>query len=89
MRLVNKHVIPGNKGKIFGTNASCDRHMEKIKASISQVDGVVDVVLKKEVFPKEFIVFTSKLVKVLTIKNAVNKVGLHALPKSAFPFFLQ
>ena len=88
MRLVNENIIPGNRGKIFGTNASCDRHMEKIKMSITKIDGVIDVILKKEVFPKEFIVLTNKLVKVLTIENAVNKVGLHALPKSVFPFFL-
>lgn len=50
---------------------------------------MIEVVLKKEVFPKEFTVLTNKLVKVLTITKAVNKVGLHALPKSAFPFFLQ
>ncbi len=89
MRLVTKNIIPGNKGKVFGTNASCDRHMEKIKTSITKIDGVIGVVLKKEAFPKEFIVLTNKLVKVLTITNAVNKVGLHALPKSTFPLFLQ
>ena len=89
MRLVTQHVIPGENGKIFGTNASCDRHMDKIKKTISKIDGVIDVVLKKEAFPKEFVVLTNKLVKVMTIKNAVNKVGLHAIPKSAFPIFLQ
>ncbi len=85
MSLLTENVIPGNHGRIFGTNATTDKDIERIKAAIEKVDGVKDVVLVKEVFPRELIVHTTKLVSVAAIENEVKKTGLHCIPKGIFP----
>lgn len=85
MSVLTENVIPGDRGRIFGTNASTDKGLEKIKAAIEDIDGVKDVVLIKKVFPREFIVHTTKLVLVIDIENAVKKTGLHCIPKGIFP----
>jgi len=85
MSLLTENVIPSDHGRIFSTNASSDQQMDKIKSAIENVDGVKDVVLIKEVFPKEFIVHTSRLVRVIEVEDAVKHVGLHCIPKGVFP----
>lgn len=84
MSLLTQNVIPGNHGKIFGTNASTDHEMEQIKQMVQEVDGVKKVVIITGVFPREFIVYTTKLVDIVTVENAVNRTGLHAIPKGLF-----
>ena len=85
MSILTENVIPGNHGRIFGTNATTHVQMEKIKKAIEAVDGVKDVVLIEEVFPKELIVHTAKLVSVVEIEDVVQKTGLHCIPKGVFP----
>ncbi len=85
MSLLTENVIPSEHGRIFGTNASSDQQMSNIKSAIENVDGVKNVVLIKEVFPKEFIVHTSKLVSVADVEDAVKSAGLHCIPKGVFP----
>ncbi len=85
MSLITKNVIPGNHGRIFGTNASNEAQMDKIKEAIEEVEGVRDVVPIQEIFPKEFIVHTTKLVSVAAIEAAVNRLELHCIPKGIFP----
>ena len=84
MSLISENVIPGNHGKIFGTNASTDEQMNEIKRAVEKVGGVKDVFLVKEVFPKEFIVHTAEIVSVHAIEEAVKSVGLHAISKGYF-----
>ena len=85
MSLLTENVIPSDHGRIFSTNASSDEQMAKIKSAIENVDGVKGVVLITEVFPKEFIVHTSKLVRVIDVEDAANHVGLHCISKGVFP----
>jgi hypothetical protein len=84
MSFLTENIIPGNHGKIFCTNASKDEEMEKIKLWLQKIDGVKNVVIIKGVYPKEFIVYTSKLINIITIEDAVIKLGLHAIPKGIF-----
>ena len=84
MSVITENIIPGNHGRIFGTNASSTEEMEKIKSFLSKVDGVKDVVIVEGVFPREFIVHTTKLLSVVTIEDAVKRLDLHAIPKGWF-----
>lgn len=85
MGLLSKNVIPGNHGKTFGTNAMKDADLLEIKNSILEIDGIVDVMLNTDIFPREFTVHTNKIVAVHDIENKVKKVGFHAVPKDSFP----
>lgn len=84
MGILEKNVIPGNHGKTFGTNAVKDGDLLEIKNSISEIDGVIDVILNTTIFPREFVVHTSKMVAISDIENKVKKVGFHAIPKATF-----
>lgn len=86
MSLLSENVIPGNHGKIFGTDASTDEQMNELKVAVMKIKGVKNVLLVKGVFPKEFIVHTSELVKVEDIEEAAKSVNLHAVPKGFFAF---
>ena len=87
MTVITENVIPGNHGRIFTTNASNDSEMEDIKVVIEKIEGVKDVVLIKEVYPKEFIVHTTKLINNDIIEGAVSDLGVKAIPKGIFPLF--
>lgn len=86
MSLLSENVIPGNHGKIFGTNAASDEQMNELRAAVMKIKGVKNVLLVKEVFPKEFIVQTSDLVKVEEVEEVVKTLKLHAIPKGFFAF---
>jgi|TARA_R110000823_G_scaffold192607_2_gene324178 hypothetical protein len=84
MSLLSENVIPGNHGKIFSTNAKDLTSLLKIKKVILQLEGVKEVILNEDAFPREFIIHTSKLVSVESIENEVKKLGFHAIPKGLF-----
>ena len=84
MSLLTENIIPGNHGKIFGTDAETDDQMEHMKLRLQKIDGVKNVTLIRGVFPKEFIIYTSKLINVSTIQDEIKKMGLHAIPKGLF-----
>ncbi|MFV7235290.1 MULTISPECIES: heavy-metal-associated domain-containing protein [Flavobacterium] len=84
MSVLTDNVIPGNHGKIFGTNAMEDSDLMEIKASLLELDGIKDVLLNTEIFPREFTVHTSKMVSISDIENKVKSVGFHAIPKDLF-----
>jgi len=84
MSLLSENVIPGNYGKIFGTNAKEQVDLERIKAKVQSIAGIKDVKINKEVFPIEFTVYTSELVKVEDIEEVVKVTGFHAIPKELF-----
>lgn len=85
MSLLSENVIPGNHGKVFGTNAKEHYSLEKIKAAIEMIEGVKDVILNEAIFPRELTVHTTQIVAIKDIENAVIKVGFHAIPKHHFP----
>lgn len=84
MTLLSENVIPGNHGKVFGTNAKTDNDLEKIKRVILKLNGVKDVIVENDKFPIEFIVHTSAMVKIEDIEQEVISVGFHAIPKTLF-----
>lgn len=84
MSTVSDNVIPGNHGKTFGTNAENNIDLEIIKDKVLTVEGVKDVVLNTEVFPREFTIHTTDFVKVKDVEEAVISAGFHAIPKSLF-----
>ncbi len=85
MSLIRENVIPGEHGKVFGTNAKEEKHLLRIQEAIQSVDGVKDCSINMEVFPRELTVHTSDLVSIRVIEEAVIAVGFHAIPKHAFP----
>ena len=49
MSLLSENVIPGNHGKVFGTNAKDPQTLEKIKSPLELIDGVNDVIIHLDV----------------------------------------
>ena len=84
MSFLSDNVIPGNHGKVFGTNAINNYDLHRIKTKILSVDGIKDVIINADIFPKEFIIHTSKLVTVNDIEDIVLTTGFHAIPKDLF-----
>jgi len=84
MSFLSENVIPGNHGKVFGTNAKNHDDLEMIKTSIEKMKGVKDVILTEDVFPREFVVHTTNVVSIKEIEDTVNNIGFHAIPKSLF-----
>ena len=84
MSLINDNVIPGNHGKIFGTNAIEDHDLLEIKKSLTALEGIKEVSLNTEIFPREFTVYTDKMISISDIEHQVRLVGFHAIPKSLF-----
>lgn len=84
MSLLNENVIPGNHGKVFSTNAKTNHDLEKIKTRVLELEGIKDVLINFEVFPREFTIHTSKLITIKEIEEKVKSTGFHAIPKSIF-----
>jgi len=84
MSFISDNVIPGDHGKIFGTNTSKLDDIEKIKAAVLELEGIREVIINDIVFPLEFTVLTSKMVKVDLIEKKVSQLGFHAIPKGWF-----
>ncbi|TDD74220.1 heavy-metal-associated domain-containing protein [Flavobacterium caseinilyticum] len=84
MNILTDNVIPGNHGKIFATNAIEDLDLLEIKTSLMELDGINDVIVNTDIFPREFTIYTSKMIPISEIENRVKLVGFHAIPKSVF-----
>ncbi len=84
MSILTDNVIPDNHGKIFGTNAIKDLDLLEIKTSLMELDGIKEVILNTEVFPREFTIHTSKMITIDAIENKVKSIGFHAIPKDLF-----
>jgi len=64
MSLLSKNIISGNHGKVFGTNAKDQKDLERIKNKVLSFRGLKDFKINSKVSPREFIVYSSELVKV-------------------------
>lgn len=84
MSLLSKNVIPGNHGRVFGTNAMKDEDLSEIKKKLLELNGIKDVVLNTVIFPREFTVYTNKILSIDAIEKMVKSVGFHAIPKAEF-----
>lgn len=85
MSLLSENIIPGNYGKVFETDATEHDQLEKIKLSILKLEGVKEVFVNEDDFPKKLTIHTSKIVDIEDVENAVKKIGFHVIPKSTFP----
>jgi len=84
MSYISDNVIPGNHGKVFGTNATSHDDLITIQTAVQKVKGIKDVIIKEDVFPRELTIHTVDVVSVKEIEDAVIAVGFHAIPKSTF-----
>ena len=81
MSLLTDNIIPGEHGKVFGTNANEEIELIEIKNSLLKVDGITEVSINNSIFPKEFTVFTNKVISIENIEKVVKSIGFHAIPK--------
>lgn len=84
MSIITDNVIPGNHGKVFGTNAIDDIDLLEIKKNLIELDGIRKVLLNTAIFPREFTIYSNKIVAISDIENKVRQVGFHAIPKDSF-----
>ncbi|TYP73585.1 heavy-metal-associated domain-containing protein [Aquimarina intermedia] len=85
MSLLSEHVIPGDHGKIFETNAKSRKDLERVQSFICELEAVRDVLINENVFPRQLTVHTSALLKVKDVERQVLKAGFHVVPKAIFP----
>jgi hypothetical protein len=84
MSLLSENIIPGNHGKIFGTDAMEENDLIEIKTSLLTLEGINEVILNTEIFPREFTIYTDQIVSLTDIEHKVKSVGFHAIPKETF-----
>lgn len=82
MSLLNDNIIPGEHGKVFGTNANEEMELIEIQNKLLQFIGITEVHINNSIFPKEFTVFTNKVISVDEIERLVKSIGYHAIPKN-------
>ncbi|MES2238679.1 MAG: heavy-metal-associated domain-containing protein [Bacteroidota bacterium] len=82
MSLLTDNIIPGEHGKVFGTNANEEIELIEIKNNLLKVDGVIEIQINNAIFPKEFTVFTNKVISIDEVEKAVKAIGYHAIPKA-------
>lgn len=84
MTYISDNIIPGNHGKVFGTDAKEEKDLKNIARAIMDIDGVKDVIIDYSAFPRELNVHTYKVVSIHDIEKAVNRLKFHVLPKGMF-----
>jgi len=86
MSLITENVIPYTKGKIFKTNAETEAQMNAVKRHVEELEGVKEVKIINDTFPREFLVRADHLVEVEQIQEKTNEVSINAIPKGWFDF---
>ena len=84
MSLLSENVIPGNHGKVFETDAKEHHDLLIIQKLILDIEGIKDVIIDENVFPKKITIHTNTIVSVHEIEEAVKRTGYHAIPKTLF-----
>ncbi|MBK7651469.1 MAG: heavy-metal-associated domain-containing protein [Flammeovirgaceae bacterium] len=87
MTLIDENIIPGNHGRVFGTNATKEEDLNKIARAIRALAGIKDVIIDASTFPEEFTIHTSAFVRIDDIQQVVKALGFHAIPKGLFKLF--
>lgn len=83
MSLLTENIIPGEHGKVFGTNANEEIELIEIKNELLKVDGITEVHINNSIFPKEFTIVTNKVISIEEVEKVVKSTGFHAIPKTA------
>ncbi|WP_366184393.1 heavy-metal-associated domain-containing protein [Flavobacterium ovatum] len=81
MSLITNNIIPGNHGRVFGTNAKEDSDLKSIEKSILEINGVKEVAINNHVFPREITVYSTKIININEIETKVKSIGFHVIPK--------
>ena len=81
MSLFTENIIPGKTGKVFGTDAKFPDDLLLIKNSLLSIDGIKNVEIHENIYPKELTVFSDKLISVTLVENVIKKIGFHLIPK--------
>ncbi len=81
MSFLSEHVIPGNYGKIFSTDAKKEKYLLKMQETFLKIHGIKEVIINPKVFPYELEIHTNKVVKIEDIENAAKTIGFHAIAK--------
>ena len=84
MTFISEHLIPGNHGKVFSTDARKPADLERIRRKLTSLDGIEEVYLDTRHPTGEFRVRTSRLLGIGVVEEAVNQLGFHAVPKGLF-----
>lgn len=84
MSLMSENIVPGDQGKIFGTNAKNETDLTRIKNHLLSMEGIKDVVVDTHTFPAEIRIISTTVIKVDDIQKRVMEVGFHVVPKGAF-----
>ncbi|WPR71443.1 heavy-metal-associated domain-containing protein [Flavobacterium sp. NG2] len=81
MSIITNNIIPGNHGRVFGTNAKEDVDLETIETKLLEIDGIKEVAINKNIFPREFTVYSTKIIDIREVETKVKSAGFHAIPK--------
>lgn len=84
MNIISENVIPGEHGKIFETNATSLNDLEQIKKAVLRIEGISDVLLNNDSYPRELTVLTTDFVTIKEVEEAADQAGFHVLPKTLF-----
>lgn len=82
MSLLTENIIPGEHGKVFGTNANEEIELIEIKNELLKVEGITEVQINNDIFPKEFTIITNKVISIEEVEKIVKSTGFHAIPKA-------
>lgn len=85
MSLLSENIIPGDKGKVFETNAKEASDLKEIKSLIETIEGINKVEIDQAVFPRQIKVYSESLVKVIDVEKVAIKSSFHLIPKSSLP----
>ncbi|WP_418262388.1 heavy-metal-associated domain-containing protein [Flavobacterium faecale] len=80
MSLLSNNIIPGNHGRVFGTDAKEDTDLEAIRKSILEIEGISEVAINNQVFPRELTIYSTKIINIQEVETKVKSVGFHAIP---------
>jgi len=84
MSLLSENVVPDNSGKIFTTNAETVDELKSIKEALLRLNGVAEVRIYPEKFPRELVVITNKMITVKELEAQVETLGFDMIPKGIF-----
>jgi hypothetical protein len=83
MSLLSENIIPGNHGKIFGTDAMEENDLIEIKTSLLTLEESMKLFSTLK-FSEGIYIYTDQIVSLEDIEHKVKSVGFHAIPKETF-----
>jgi hypothetical protein len=82
MSFLSENIFPGKHGKIFGTNAKYEDDLFEIEKFLRSYDGIKKIELKKDKFPVEIKIYSSKRIKVKNLMKDFKRTGFHLIDKN-------